>query len=150
MDNSKVIVIDTRLRKGLVATAVIEKNEVVAEFDGEVYEADKATDLPEKAANHAIQFAPHTYRDSIGFARCMNHSCEPNCGYRGLFTLVAMRDIAAGEELFFDYEMSEDSDYRIQCLCNTPSCRKVIGSFHNMPSSVREKYDGYISDWLKK
>ena len=29
----------------------------------------------------------------------INHSCNPNCGIRGEITFVAMRDIAAGEEL---------------------------------------------------
>ncbi len=149
MDSSKVTIADTQLGKGLIATTHIKKDEVIAEFDGEVYEADKATDLPKKAANHAIQFAPHKYRDSNGFARCMNHSCEPNVGYRGLFTLVAMRDIATEEELLFDYDMSEDSDWRMTCLCGTPSCRGIIGSFRNLPISVKKKYNGYISDWLK-
>ena len=59
-----------------------------------------------------------------------------------------MRDIEQGEELMWDYEMSEDSDWRMDCKCETPSCRKVIGAFSNMPQEVRDKYKGYISEWL--
>ena len=41
----------------------------------------------------------------------INHSCEPNCGLLGQMLLVAMRDIARGEELCFDYATCDASDY---------------------------------------
>lgn len=59
-----------------------------------------------------------------------------------------MRDIHVGEELTWDYDMTEDSDWRMECRCGTPSCRKRIGSFASLPQSIREGYEGYISDWL--
>ena len=59
-----------------------------------------------------------------------------------------MRDIRAGEELLWDYDMSEDSDWRMECRCGSVSCRKIIGAFSLTPQSVRDKYHGYISDWL--
>lgn len=40
--------------------------------------------------------------------RYINHSCEPNCESRivdgGRVAIVALRDIVAGEELFYDYQ----------------------------------------------
>ena len=33
----------------------------------------------------------------------LNHSCEPNVGVQGQIVFVAMRDVAAGEELTLDY-----------------------------------------------
>ena len=154
MDNPSVKVVETRLGKGLVATAPIKKDEVIAEFDGEIYTAEKASDLPsdlpKKVIDHAIQCGQHQWRDSAGFARYMNHSCEPNVGYRGFYTLVAMHDIEPGEELFFDYDMSENSDWRMECLCGTPSCRGVIGSFLNLPESKKKEYNGYVSAWLRR
>lgn len=65
-----------------------------------------------------------------------------------LLGLVAMKDIKKGQELVWDYDMTEDSDWRMECLCETPSCRKVIGSFSLVPDTVRQAYKGYISDWL--
>jgi len=60
-----------------------------------------------------------------------------------------MRDIKKGAEITWDYEMTEDNDYwKMECRCNTKSCRKVIGAYRNMPLNIREKYKGYISDWL--
>ena len=148
MDNPKVLIEQNKFGKCLIATSNIAKDEVIAEFDGSEYFVEKATDLPPAVANHVIQFEEHAWRDSNGLARYINHSCEPNCGMRGLFTIVAMRDIAAGEELLWDYDMSEDSDWRMECRCGTPSCRKVIGSFGQLPTEIRQKYRGYISDWL--
>lgn len=150
MDNQKVSVGHNRFGNCLIAAADLAKDEVIAEFDGPEYTADKATDLPKDIADHAIQFEEHKWRDSNGIARLVNHSCEPNVGIKDLFTLVAMRDIKKGEELLWDYDMTEDSDWRLGCLCFTPSCRKVIGAFGQTPPEVRERYKGYISDWLVK
>ena len=70
-------------------------------------------------------------------ARWINHSCAPNCetqeshdGTR--VTIVALRDINAGEELFYDYGLVIDEkiteqmklDYR--CLCGAPNCRGTM------------------------
>ncbi len=150
MDNPKITIGQNRFGKCLIANADIAKDEVVAEFDGPVYEAEKVTDLPKNIADHAIQFEEHKWKDSKGFARYINHSCEPNCGIKGLFTLVAMREIKKGQELVWDYDMTEDNVWRMECLCGTPSCRKVIGSFSLVPDTVRRAYKGYISDWLVK
>jgi len=150
MDNPKVQVGHNRFGRCLIATSDIAKGEVIAEFIGREYMAEKATDLEKDIADHAIQFEENKWRDSDGIARLINHSCEPNCGIKGLFTLVAMRDVKKDEELLWDYDMTEDSDWRMGCLCLTPSCRKVIGAFGLLPQEVRERYKGYISDWLVK
>ncbi|MGI8436653.1 MAG: SET domain-containing protein-lysine N-methyltransferase [Chthoniobacterales bacterium] len=39
-----------------------------------------------------------------------NHSCEPNLGVQGQITFVAMRDIAAGEELTHDWAMTDNDE----------------------------------------
>ena len=61
-----------------------------------------------------------------------------------------MRDIKSGEELMWDYEMTENNQFgwQMECKCGTPSCRKFIGRYDNMPQAVRERYKGYISEWL--
>lgn len=70
-------------------------------------------------------------------ARWINHSCEPNCeaqeddrGERVF--IVALRDIPAGQELFYDYglviddEITDELKEQYRCLCNTPSCRGTM------------------------
>jgi hypothetical protein len=66
----------SRFGKGLFATKPIHKDEAIAEFDGLFYEAGSTTQLPLDVADHAIQCAPHLWRDSVSIARYINHSCE--------------------------------------------------------------------------
>lgn len=138
--------------KGVYAKGPIKAGEIVAEWDGPIYDVD-ATEWNDELENHTIQFAPDKWRDSIGIARYLNHSCEPNCGIKDRFKLTAMRDIAAGEQLTWDYDMSEDNqDYpwHMVCECGTPSCRKVIRGYRQLPPEVKRRYAGFISDWLLK
>jgi hypothetical protein len=150
MDNPKIAIVKTKIGRGLISKETLKKGEVVAVFDGKEYKAEKATDLPKGVVNHAVQVDEHKWKDSKGIARFINHSCNPNVGYKGADTLVAMREIKKGEALALDYEMSEDSDWRMKCLCRDKNCRKVIGTFKNLPEKIRKKYGNYISLWLRK
>jgi hypothetical protein len=73
-----------------------------------------------------------------------NHSCEPNCGLRvwaSGFTMVALRDIAANEELTYDYSTHQEHPLEdMVCSCGTPSCRRVIRSFSKLPKVLRQRY----------
>jgi len=150
MDSKKVIVRRTlKHGKGVFARVKIPKGMVIAAFDGTIYDHTHE-DWNDDLYNHAIQFEKRRWRDSMGIARLVNHSCDPNCGIRDLFKIVAMRDIAAGEEVTWDYGMTEDHVWRMKCTCGSPLCRKVIGSYRTMPPAIRRKYKGYISGWLTK
>ncbi|TAJ96776.1 MAG: SET domain-containing protein [Candidatus Manganitrophaceae bacterium] len=68
-------------------------------------------------------------------ARYINHSCDPNCESvieEGRVYIDAIRDIAAGEELFFDYAYERDGkenaedEQRYACRCGAAACRKTI------------------------
>src|SRR3989344_7054225 len=151
MDNPKVILKETKTYgKGLFAKKPIKMGEIIAELDGRIYKAEKCSLLLKDIADHAVQFSQKKWRDSKGFARYINLSCNPNCGIKGKFKIMAIRNIKKGEELTFDYEMSEDSDWRMKCRCNKKNCRKIIGAFKNLPESIRKKYKNYISEWLIK
>ncbi len=149
MDNPKVFLKRTRkFGKGVFTKAPIKKGELIAKFDGTIYD-DDFEPWTEDLYNHCIQFKKAAWRDSKGIARWTNHSCDPNCGIRGLFSIVAMRDIEAGEQITWDYEMTEkNKDWKMKCKCGSPLCRKTIGNYVNMPKNIRKKYKGYISKWL--
>jgi len=68
-------------------------------------------------------------------ARWINHCCDPNCeaieeGNR--IFIYAMRDIEAGEELFYDYAMeidepiTEESKRKFACHCRASNCRGTM------------------------
>lgn len=149
MDNPKIVTVQTKkYGKGVFAIKPIRKGEVIAIFDGKIYD-DEFDGWTKDLLNHAIQFGQACWRDSKGAARYINHSCDPNCGIKKLFKIVAMRPIQPGEEITWDYEMTEKSDWwKLKCKCGSPICRKVIGNYRNMPKKIREKYKGYISEWL--
>ncbi len=68
-------------------------------------------------------------------ARWINHACEPNCEadeIDGRIYIRALRDLHAGEELFFDYRLVIDErmtarlkrDYA--CRCGSANCRGTM------------------------
>lgn len=68
-------------------------------------------------------------------ARFINHSCDPNCESviegRRVF-IEAIRDIAAGEELAYDYQIQRDTDDPADideifaCRCGSKACRGTM------------------------
>lgn len=151
MDNPKIILKKSAHGKGVFAKECIKKGEVLASFDGTIYHSSFRGWDNAHLRNHVVQFDRHYWRDAKGIARYFNHSCEPNCGIKNLFDVVAMRDISAGEECTWDYDMTEDAldgHWSMHCKCGTKSCRKKIGAYRNMPLAIRKKYKGYISAWL--
>jgi hypothetical protein len=73
-----------------------------------------------------------------------NHSCEPNCGLivrRDGFTMVALRNIAANEELTYDYSTHQEHEAEdMVCRCGAPTCRGVVRSFSTLPDRLRQRY----------
>lgn len=148
-DSRKVKVRHTKkFGRAVYARMKIRKGEVIAAFDGPIYDDDYEP-WTKDMLSHAIQIGPLLWRDSAGLARYVNHSCNPNCGIKDYVKIVAMRSIQPGEEITWDYEMTEKNPtWKMRCRCGYPKCRRIIGNYKNMPKSVRRKYAGYISEWL--
>ena len=63
--------------------------------------------------------------DGHGMAMFVNHSCDPNCETDeedGRVYIASIRDIAAGEELTYDYWLY-DGDDDAPCSCGSKKCR---------------------------
>lgn len=73
-----------------------------------------------------------------------NHSCEPNCGLQvdsSGFRMVALRDIAAREELTYDYSTHQEHPQEdMTCQCGSMRCRGVVRSFSTLPEALRRRY----------
>ncbi len=80
----------------------------------------------------------------------LNHSCEPNSGLQGPIVFIAMRDIATGEELTFDYAMTDDEPYEMECCCGSKNCRGTITGFDWRKPELQRKYDGYFSWFIQR
>jgi SET domain-containing protein len=84
----------------------------------------------------------------------VNHSCEPSCGVRGQMELVALRDLRPGEEITYDYAMTDvDNDsmtcQEMKCLCGAKSCRGTITGRDWQNEELRRRYAGYFSTYVQ-
>jgi SET domain-containing protein len=142
--------------RGLIAMQPIAAGEVVAVKGGHVVDAATARALPERLRNSEIQIGDELYLVALEEAEYepvmlfLNHSCEPNVGFAGNVVLVAMRDVAAGEELTTDYALFDDYDGAMQCTCGTPSCRGTIDGRDWRRPDLQRRYGPYFSWYLRR
>lgn len=85
----------------------------------------------------------------------VNHSCEPNCGFKGQIVMVAMRDIEAGEEITYDYAMTDANRgdvtcSEMNCLCAKENCRRVVTGDDWQNQELQKKYAGFFSFLIQK
>jgi len=142
--------------RGLVATAAIAEDEVVAVKAGHIVTTEQLRGLPERLRNsdvqitddlHLVALNDDEYEDVMLF---INHSCEPNVGFAGNVVLVAMRDVEAGEELTTDYALFDDYEGSMDCNCGRPACRGRVSGDDWQRSDLQERYAGYFSWYLER
>lgn len=93
------------------------------DFAGTLAKGDRECD--------ALQVGPDLYLDLEEPGRFVNHSCEPNAGVRDGVVLVALRDLAPGDEVLFDYSTTmAENHWTLECLCGSPRCRRTVRDFH--------------------
>jgi hypothetical protein len=139
---------------GVFAHQPIEAGELLVVWGGHVVTRGEFVELPAITQRYSIQVEEDLYLVADWPpepADFVNHSCEPNAGMSGQIALVAMRDIAPGEEVCFDYAMSDGTPYdEFDCNCGTPRCRgRVTGDDWSRPE-LWERYAGYFSPYLQR
>jgi uncharacterized protein len=146
----------TNLKKGgngVYAIEAVKKGDLLAMFGGTVMTREQLETVSETLRSLSIQVEDNLFLVSVvvGPGDHINHSCEPNAGLNGQIGLVAMRDIALGEEITFDYAMSDSVDYdEFDCACGAETCRGLVtGSDWKQPE-LWEKYAGYFSPYLER
>ncbi|MCJ7798222.1 MAG: SET domain-containing protein-lysine N-methyltransferase [Polaromonas sp.] len=142
--------IQTRLSgvhgKGVFALQDLAEGETLIEYVGEVISWPEALRRhPHDPAhpNHTFYFhvdANHVIDAKVGgnSSRWINHSCAPNCQTEvsdedgGRVFIKALRNIRAGEELFYDYGLIIDARYTPKlradypCWCGAANCRGTL------------------------
>lgn len=69
--------------------------------------------------------------DGHGIAMFLNHSCAANCETEeidGRVWIMALRDIAPGEELCYDYCLYDGEEEEAPCNCGATTCRGTMFS----------------------
>jgi SET domain-containing protein len=113
---------------GCYSTTAVRKGERVAEYTGRRLSKEEADTLYEDS--HL------TYLFGLGdgeividghcAAMFINHSCDAYCETSeedGRVWITAIKNIAAGNELTFDYCLYDGGDDEATCNCGTPKCR---------------------------
>jgi SET domain-containing protein len=140
--------------RGLAAVAPIGAGEVVAIKGGHIVDTPTLKSLPEQLQESDVQIADGFHLAAVEEAEYeavmlfLNHSCEPNVGFGGNIVLVAMRDIAVGEELTTDYALFDDYDGQMECRCGSASCRGIISGRDWQRPELQRRYGDYFSTYL--
>ncbi len=136
--------------QGVFAERPYAAGEVILVFTGEeltTAEADRRG-----LRHHCLDVGPGRQLYADPPARFLNHSCDPNAGLRDAVTFVAARDIAADEEIVFDYSTCvPDPSWTLECACGAASCRgRVLGWPALDEKTKRRLLDmGIVPAWLR-
>ncbi len=112
---------------GVVATRPFAADELIAEVDGVAWrDADNLDD------RYSLWVDDGLYFDMVDQTRWINHCCDPNASVEtGVLPtgeiwarIVALRSIAVGEEIAYDYAFP--AHLAEPCRCGSPLCRGMI------------------------
>ena len=119
---------------GCYTTEPIQKATPVIEYTGPRLTVDEADTLYENSPRtylFGLEDGKHVI-DGDGLAAFINHSCDPNCEPDEINSRVfifAIRDIKAGEELTYDYNLYDgELDDVALCSCGSQNCRRSMYS----------------------
>ncbi len=125
---------------GCYTTTAIRKGARVAEYTGHL--------MSKEEADHRYEESPITYLFGLGdgsmvidghaMSMFINHSCQANCETEeidGRVWITAIRNIAPGEEITYDYCLYDGGDDEAICNCGTKKCRGTMYS----PQEVRNR-----------
>lgn len=133
--------------KGVFARERILAGEKILEFSGPLL---KRTEVREE--DYHLQIGTDIYLGASGEADdYVNHSCNPNAGFRNGLTLIARRDIVPEEEITWDYSTAiDEEDFTgLVCHCGATACRSVIRSFRYLDSDAQERLRDWLLPYLK-
>jgi hypothetical protein len=117
---------------GVFTTAPIRKGSRVVEYAGPRLSPEEANRLYDGASRTYLYGLEDgkTVIDGEGMGAYLNHSCDPNCEVdeiKNRVWILAIRNIGAGEELLWDYNLYDDDD-PAPCHCGSPKCRGTMYS----------------------
>src|SRR3989344_8518218 len=99
-------------RYGIFAKEDIQKGEPINVFGGIAVPKTEIEKYRKLISHAGVQvsddfFIVPSSNEEIKEQGIFNHSCEPNVGFNSSVTMVAMRNIKAGEELVMNYAFME-------------------------------------------
>ena len=130
---------------GCYTTIPVKKHTFVVEYTGPrltVRQADALYEDCRKTYLFGLDDGKHII-DGDGIAAFINHSCAPNCEpdeIKGRIWIIAKRNIKAGEELTYDYNLYDgDLDEKAPCHCGAANCRGSMFSEEELAKRAKLK-----------
>lgn len=149
MLHKHIVVVDRGVieGKGLVARDLIRQGEVVSRLEpGQptvtIAEALAMTQAEQDALlHHGYQCSAELIVNEQGDEKYMNHSCDPNILWADDETMIARRDIQPGEEITYDYAMTEIAiPFTMTCRCGSALCRGVVTNLDYRDPAWQQRY----------
>jgi len=134
--------------RGVFAHEQILAGETILTFTGPLL---KRAEVREQ--DYHLQVDADLYLGASGAADdYVNHSCEPNAGFRDGLVLVARSDIGLGEEITWDYSTAiDEEDFPgFTCSCGATTCRGAVRSFRHLDPDTRERLRGWLLPYLRE
>jgi hypothetical protein len=123
--------------RSVCVTVPVRAGDTVLEFAGEESPTPSRHSLQVGPDRHLVVSATADRLDHTEW-QFVNHSCAPNTYVRGR-SLVAVRDIATGEEVTFDYNTTEwEVVDAFECGCGHPSCVRLVRGYRRLDAAARE------------
>lgn len=127
---------------GCYTTEPIRKGARVCEYDGRRLTKALADErYADRPVTYLFTCGPNTVIDGFGTAMFLNHCCNPNCETEqdedGRVYIKAIRAIAAGEELTYEYNLHDSDDDDADCYCGTKICRGTMFSDDELKRRAR-------------
>ncbi|KAL9982434.1 hypothetical protein ACROYT_G004474 [Oculina patagonica] len=147
---------------GLRCKEDVKKGQFVIEYVGELIDEATCQERVRKGEDITNYYMLTIDKDCIidagpmgNLSRFMNHSCDPNCETQkwtvngdvrvGLF---AAREIKAGEELTFDYQLDCLGNEKKKCHCGAKNCSSFLGV--RPKNQIQEEKSKKTADKRKK
>lgn len=139
---------------GVYARERVYAGELLVVWGGSIVDYQTLIALPAIKQIRSVQVEEDRYLVSNSTndpADYFNHSCDPNAGLSGQIALVALRNIEPGEEVCFDYAMSDASPYdEFECECGQPACRKRVTGQDWLNQDLQERYAVNFSPYVQR
>ena len=144
---------------GMFAREPIKKGEIVCIVGGIVMTDEEFGAFQATYRNYnAIQIDDHLHlvedpEVTRTLEGSMNHSCDSSSWMADEATLMARRDIGAGEEVTVDYTLfTTQSNWMLdtRCRCGSPHCRRVITGDDWRRKDVQKRYRNHFSPFINQ
>ncbi len=140
----------------------MHKDEAIVVFAGRTVTKQQLLELGPNAQRFTLQVHENLWqipmdpdRPDAEMSDHIMHSCKPNAGMEDSTTVVAMREIAAGENITFDYGSVNNSSILLEsdnfdCECGHADCRRrVTADDWRLPSVWRSCWP-YFPPFVKR